>query len=409
MTVLKVSFIAIFLSSTSVAFKPPWDACRLVPSAMPDVGVRHCWSNYTSTAHFCLEPNAAAGWGANTVLRARVSGPVVRKVMFKPPTWTAKVNLPRGAYSLTIDMRFFSFDPEAYAHATPARNNLVETYSFSVPSALCPPTVSTIPGSWILPDGKNGWLPSSVQFDKQYDLSNKLQGLVYAPDNCRFHTKEALLDCVAGTSPWKSPLNFCIYGDSQGRHLANSLEEYLQNSSAFQTGNTLTDKTLVASNRVTFFTGADENAMGRWALAPLQTVVDVCPATTSVVLLNFGQWQAGWPGKGDWPVSRYEATVRKVLSNAVQRFAGKRLVWLTTHPHGDNAPMYASPPTEWRSDVLLQLYNEASVRVCREMGVEFVDVFRVADVVHDLSYDGAHYKWPVEREIVKTVLHSLCV
>ncbi len=50
----------------------------------------------------------------------------------------------------------------------------------------------------------------------------------------------------------------------------------------------------------------------------------------------------------------------------------------------------------------------AATAAAREAGFEVIDIFGPADVVHDLSYDGGHYKAPVERELIRTLLHPLC-
>ena len=107
-------------------------------------------------------------------------------------------------------------------------------------------------------------------------------------------------------------------------------------------------------------------------------------------------------------MSRYAATVRAALLGARDLFPQKRLIWLTTHPTGEKPRMYSVPPTEWRTDVVFRAYNEAAIEVMNEMDFEYVDVFRVANVLHDLSYDGNHYKIPVEREVARIIFHTLC-
>ena len=92
----------------------------------------------------------------------------------------------------------------------------------------------------------------------------------------------------------------------------------------------------------------------------------------------------------------------------------KRLKWLTTHPHGETDDLYSpynssTSIKDWRSDIVLRYYNEAARRVCRKIGTEFIEVFEVANSLHDLSFDGAHYNGPIERQIARTVMHALCV
>ena len=45
--------------------------------------------------------------------------------------------------------------------------------------------------------------------------------------------------------------------------------------------------------------------------------------------------------------------------------------------------------------------------MCARQGFEYIDIFEIANVVHDVSYDGAHYIHAVEREIIRIILHSL--
>ena len=66
-----------------------------------------------------------------------------------------------------------------------------------------------------------------------------------------------------------------------------------------------------------------------------------------------------------------------------------------------------NPQREWRNDIVLKDYNEATVELCQRYGYEYIDIFRVSNAVHDLAYDGSHYKSPVEREIVRVILHSI--
>ena len=70
--------------------------------------------------------------------------------------------------------------------------------------------------------------------------------------------------------------------------------------------------------------------------------------------------------------------------------------------------MATSPPDEWRTDVVLRLYNEAAVKELEAINFEYIDVFRIANVLHDLTYDGSHFKAPVEREVARVIFHSLC-
>ena len=70
---------------------------------------------------------------------------------------------------------------------------------------------------------------------------------------------------------------------------------------------------------------------------------------------------------------------------------------------------YGDPPTDWRNEVFIKAYNEVAVDVAQRLNVPVIDVFNVASALSDLSWDGAHYLLPVEREIARVVLHILSI
>ena len=110
-------------------------------------------------------------------------------------------------------------------------------------------------------------------------------------------------------------------------------------------------------------------------------------------------------------VSRYGLQVEKVLMKYIEIFqtVGTKLYWLTTHPNPDKFNMYEDPPGDWRTPELLEAYNNIAKRVASKLNVSVIDVYNVAAVVNDISYDAMHYKAPVGREIAKIVLHDVCV
>lgn len=103
----------------------------------------------------------------------------------------------------------------------------------------------------------------------------------------------------------------------------------------------------------------------------------------------------------------YGEAVTKYLIELSNFIDMNKFLWITMHPHGETAFLYGPNAKERRNSYVLNLYSIVSIEICKRMHVHYVDIFSISDVVHDLSYDSAHFKAPVENEIAALVLHAL--
>ena len=137
------------------------------------------------------------------------------------------------------------------------------------------------------------------------------------------------------------------------------------------------------------------------AACPWGSLADSC----DVVALNFGHWALA-ENNGDgapWTLGRYSASVSAALSAALSAGVPRaKLLWLTVHPHPDDASV-AAATSDWRSGEALRLYAAAGLVAAAAARVAAVDVFSIADAVRDLSYDGSHYSAPVEVGVARAV------
>ena len=79
-----------------------------------------------------------------------------------------------------------------------------------------------------------------------------------------------------------------------------------------------------------------------------------------------------------------------------------RIFWATTHPHGFTRNVASG--YDARDSSTLREYAKASMQVAASVGIRYIDIHGMADALHDLSYDGAHFGAPVEPAIAKYVL-----
>lgn len=389
------------------------------------VRAQHC-EETSHSGHFVLSVHEAL---ANARFRGRVVGTVIRELRLtqRGTLVTGRYSLPSGNYTASVDLRYLEFDPENFNETRPfyTRNEIFR-HQFVLPSRVCPRAVTQLRGHWSSSKyARVEVLPVTFMAGAQMSVELLLDSLRYELESCRLMSDAAIENCVRGGVPYAAPLQLCLFGDSQTRHLSNALITLMQaDQSFFSASSNKTDKSRIASS---FIHDVDDWWGDCFVCPPAACdgcVADLCrpeaaqvpPCNLTVVercsavLFNFGQWQVAPPeGHGDpWPVSRYAAAVDRALRNARLMLPEKRLIWVTLHPHGETDPMYTKPPTDWRTDIVLGAYNDAALKACEAHNFEFIDIFNVANAVHDLTYDGAHYKAPVARELARLVYHSVC-
>jgi len=145
----------------------------------------------------------------------------------------------------------------------------------------------------------------------------------------------------------------------------------------------------------------------RWdyeVLAELKRRRDSC----DVFLVNFGQWDAGWPNGKFTSVEDYGKKVENFVKDALTLFSDdkSRIVWMSTNPHPKpHVELKACPPKDWRFPHVLRDYNKKSNAIMARHGVAVFNTFDTLMDVFDESYDGAHYgpkitralRWPLAK------------
>ena len=108
-----------------------------------------------------------------------------------------------------------------------------------------------------------------------------------------------------------------------------------------------------------------------------------CP----LVIVNFGQWDLGWPSGFMTPFREYVKDVNRVLQAYLAVREPESLIWATINPH----PLPRRPCTkEWRFLDLIERFNEGATAAAKVSNVSVWDTYSVLKHVFDLPYDGAH-------------------
>jgi hypothetical protein len=114
---------------------------------------------------------------------------------------------------------------------------------------------------------------------------------------------------------------------------------------------------------------------------------EFCP----VVVVNFGQWDLGWPSGYMTRYEEYRKKVDWVLSAFLAVRPRDGLVWVTVNPY----PLPQRCAAEWRFLDLIERFNEGARAAAAAYNVTVWDTYDVLKHVFDLTYDGNHYKFPV--------------
>lgn len=342
------------------------------------------------------------------VIRGRVNCTAVAELVFAKvegyPIWEARLVAPAGPYFAYVELQYERLDPQDVFGSTPVRVPLVLDHRFEHGGSV------RAGGDRCERDGslfaRGGyWLASPVT--ARYGVQDAARA-VYVPAGC------ALPDAP------RRPLGVCFFGDSHVRHLYDEWTGALESlpeaeGTVRAVAESKTSSYVDDPYGECFGGGMPLGTTGRHAsrVHTLLSWRSRCrPANEcSVALLGFGQWFVSH-AIGDSSraprVSAYAYAARVVEALRKANESHARVVWLTTHPLGERWPsMYTRPPTEWRTDGVLRAYNRAAARAAAGSGFEVFDLFGMANAVHDLTYDGSHYKAPVEWEIVRMVAHAL--
>ena len=113
-----------------------------------------------------------------------------------------------------------------------------------------------------------------------------------------------------------------------------------------------------------------------------------CP----LVIVNFGQWDLGYPNGFMTPFRDYVKDVHRVLQSYLAVREPNSLIWATINPH----PLPRRCAKEWRFLDLIERFNEGATAAAKASNVSVWDTYSVLKHVFDLTYDGisGHYRFP---------------
>lgn len=279
---------------------------------------------------------------------------------------------------------------------------------------------------------------------RQAATIRNISQLTYIPHTCRMKSLDQLRPCYSTLI--HSNKKICLVGDSQTRHLHNAFS-LIFNDTDFQAyraymsrrrgphgrdGNDVTEKQVNRSIVSRFFEDNwgnclrnDQTITPAFKLHQKKTfacVHDMRPSTwirnCSVVVANFGQWDASWAGGSLTSTAAYEASVERSVSMArtwfedITRQSGPDepaipFLWATVHPFGESS-FLSYRGNDWRFHNVLADYAAASKRACQKHGVDYIDLFSVGSVLNDLAYDSFHFPMIIEKELASILLHEVC-
>ena len=216
--------------------------------------------------------------------------------------------------------------------------------------------------------------------------------------NCQAIYPESMYEPLYGDCVQRSRV--CMWGDSQMRHLYNTIVAAVFDDSGASIKN---KEVLDGQGCITYFPKTYDNFDH-----DIDNLVD--SGNCTVILANFGQWPAGWLQGYPWSFDKYKIYVEAdivYLKRLVEKHSGLTVFWMTTNPHGF-AGYGILAGQEWRTYPVLDGYNNIALQLARSHGVETLNTYRIAKPLNDLTYDGSHYLGIVGWTMASYVLQNIC-
>lgn len=202
--------------------------------------------------------------------------------------------------------------------------------------------------------------------------------------------------------PCLKKAKLCMWGDSQMRHLHNTIVAALFYK---DDGNLMARKgeALEGPDYITYFPK-------RWDNFDQDIDGLLASGNCTTVIANFGQWPAGWPEEYPWQFDKYRVYVEAdmvYLKQLERKYSGVRTYWTTTNPHG-YAGYGILKGCEWRTDPVLDRYHNITLELALAHDMNVLDTYRIAKPLNDLTYDGSHYQGIVGWTLATYGLQSIC-
>ena len=326
-----------------------------------------------------------------------------------------------GTYRVEVLHQFSGFTYDAHPQPTPAADMVIADFELRFFSADedwgcawddgCRACASgDVEGRWVVrtpralggqlhhcPFVKGGFQTCNQVMDSLARSKDAAAGMHWQPYHCRVLAIQEL-DIPACLSKRK----LCFVGDSQMRHVMQGVAASLQNDSSWFAFNGTDQDVAVADTQRPLSVGATQYFAETFGEFPHNLT------SCSDVIMNFGQWPASYITKSAfWTLPQY----RLAVENAADflhfvRAQGKRVWWLTTN--SANTVSGNTGKIDWRSDPVITMYNQLAVAEMGRLDIPIIDAYRIVAPLHDLSFDGYHFKGIVGHNLDLHVLNTLC-
>jgi hypothetical protein len=196
--------------------------------------------------------------------------------------------------------------------------------------------------------------------------------------------------------------DICLFGDSQTRHLHNSIASKLSHG--------------WPCNRL----GKQKcNARGlswrwlRWGIEVEIMRLEQSIANCSHVFVNYGQWPFGYTSRPTpWTYERYQMSLKrtfKILLRMQNRRPGLKITWLSTSPHPPDWRQTDCPMVDWRVPHIIHDINEMAWELVKTTSgrISYLDIFGIIFPVFDLSFDRNHYQDMVGDAVANALAHCV--
>ena len=293
-----------------------------------------------------------------------------------------RYDLADGTYEAYIEILFKSFDPnKVFVKRIPAFEPVI-TDRIEVKGSLkianrqrCSLQDNICHGSW---DMHGAALDSGRwRMNRQPELALSVQNATYQPDQCSLPEFRPLRSVE---------LPLCIVGDSHARHLSEMLDVLYRGEAPQVASAAHTDRYKPHDSNVTYY---DDN-YGLCAAEidcsnnRIRPKVDDC----KVMIFLVGQWRAS----EGVPVPDFYKEFSRALHAIKTKYPATKVLVATVQPHGDLSNR------DPRSSAVLSAYASATLSAAASHEMPAVDMHCWTDVLHDITYDGAHYKTPLQYQ-----------
>lgn len=245
--------------------------------------------------------------------------------------------------------------------------------------------------------------------DQVVSIDDRLAGSQLKFLHCRFQNSTQRRQ-----NPPNKAANWLLIGDSQMRQYAETMES-LNMTTRTYFGKDNIDISIANPGQKKFdFFNANFGLYGRPYQREPGNINEIC----DIVIYSFGQWPLSYSSLQEyqriWSIELYSQVLEKDLMRLKAEVGEKRILWLTPNPHGITEPMYienfnhpkvGNNIKDYRTSYNLRLFAEASIRVCRELNISFLDINGMANALFDLSFDGDHYNGFIAEQLSEIIFN----